>query len=439
MKAACSEKIKYYDFTSLYPYINKYCEYPVGHPEIITDNFTDFSHYFGVAKIKILPPDFLYHPVLPLRSGGKLKFPLCRTCSLNENKEKCICSMNERCLIGTWCTPEIKKALEKGYKIVKIYEIYHFKNTSTYDKATQKGGIFSEYVDTFVKIKQEASGWPEDVDVTQDSNKRKYIENYKKFEGIKLDENKIKFNSGLRSVSKLLLNSLWGKYGQNAHLTQTKYFTEDSLESFITFFLDETIEIKKFVIAIDGVLMVEYQAKQGFIKENKKTNIFIATFTTMHARLKLYDVLDKLGERVLYMDTDSVIFISYPDSDDPPIGNYLGELTSEISALDGGYIIEFVSCGPKNYAYTTKSGKQVCKIRGFSLNFKNVSILNFDALCDMVINDSDQKRVLFNENKIVRDKGENIIYNRPEEKVYRMVYTKRVILENYDTVPYGYK
>ena len=29
------EKMKYYDFTSLYPWINKNGRYPVGHPEII--------------------------------------------------------------------------------------------------------------------------------------------------------------------------------------------------------------------------------------------------------------------------------------------------------------------------------------------------------------------------------------------------------------------
>ena len=29
------ERIRYVDFTSLYPYVNKYCEYPRGHPKII--------------------------------------------------------------------------------------------------------------------------------------------------------------------------------------------------------------------------------------------------------------------------------------------------------------------------------------------------------------------------------------------------------------------
>ncbi|GBN24862.1 hypothetical protein AVEN_161207-1 [Araneus ventricosus] len=71
---------KYTDFNSLYPFVNKYSPYPVGHPEVITSNFSDFSQYFGIVKCSILPPSGLYHPVLPFRSHGKLTFPLCSTC-----------------------------------------------------------------------------------------------------------------------------------------------------------------------------------------------------------------------------------------------------------------------------------------------------------------------------------------------------------------------
>ncbi|GBN19398.1 hypothetical protein AVEN_97334-1 [Araneus ventricosus] len=71
---------KYIDLTSLYPYVNKYCSYPAGHPEIIISNFGDISEYLGIAKCSILPPRGLYHPVLPFRSLGKLTFPLCSSC-----------------------------------------------------------------------------------------------------------------------------------------------------------------------------------------------------------------------------------------------------------------------------------------------------------------------------------------------------------------------
>ena len=52
------ETIRYVDFTSLYPWTNKYCRYPVGHPEIIVENFDpSLDSYFGIAQVKILPPE----------------------------------------------------------------------------------------------------------------------------------------------------------------------------------------------------------------------------------------------------------------------------------------------------------------------------------------------------------------------------------------------
>ncbi len=112
-KTEDGEQIKYVDFTSLYPWVNKYCEYPVGHPEIITTDFKNLTEYFGIAKVKILPPRGLYHPVLPYRSNGKLKFPLCRSCADSENQLTCKCTDDERTITGTWCIPEIKG----GYSI----------------------------------------------------------------------------------------------------------------------------------------------------------------------------------------------------------------------------------------------------------------------------------------------------------------------------------
>lgn len=38
-KVKDGEKIRYIDVLSLYPYICKYGRFPVGHPEIITENF----------------------------------------------------------------------------------------------------------------------------------------------------------------------------------------------------------------------------------------------------------------------------------------------------------------------------------------------------------------------------------------------------------------
>lgn len=51
------EELRYYDFTSLYPLVNKTGRYPVGHPEFISQpGHTDISDYYGLAKCTVLPP-----------------------------------------------------------------------------------------------------------------------------------------------------------------------------------------------------------------------------------------------------------------------------------------------------------------------------------------------------------------------------------------------
>ena len=172
-----------------------------GHPEIITENFADISTYFGLIKCTVLPPRGLLHPVLPYRTKDKLMFPLCKTCTDTLNQNPCTHSDQERAILGTWCHVELMKAIEKGYEVLKIHEVWHFPQTTD--------ELFKDYVDTFLKIKQEASGYPKDC--VTDEQKQRYIDEYYEHEGIRLDPNKIEYNSGLRSLAKLMLNSLWGR------------------------------------------------------------------------------------------------------------------------------------------------------------------------------------------------------------------------------------
>ena len=440
-KVKDGETIQYYDFTSLYPWTNKYCRYPVGHPKIIPDNFGDISNYFGLAKVKILPPRGLYHPVLPYSSNGKLKFPLCRSCADQESQTDCFCSNDQRAITGTWCTPEIQMAVKKGYNILKIYEVYHFEESTQYDPVTGKGGLFTDYVNMFLKIKQEASGFPDSCKTEE--QKREYIRMYKEKEGIELDYAKIKKNPGLRCLAKLCLNSFWGKFGQRLGLKQSQFIHESEAEAFFKLLSDPTKEMHDFYIIARDIIQLEWREHPLFLAFDAKTNIFLASFTTMWARLKIYEVLDQIQDSCLYFDTDSVIFRCQTENDlkKLPIGNYLGELVSEISPADG-HIVEFLGAGPKHYAYRTLSGREECKVRGFTLNWENSKIINFDAIKSMICPSDDINRIsvinIVNPCKITRHSRKRKLYNRVENKKYRMVYTKRRILPNLDTVPFGY-
>lgn len=108
------ERIKYVDFTSLYPSINKYGSYPLGHPRVITSNFKDVSDYYGLIRCKVLPPRNPFHPVLPVKVNGKLMFPLCQICAETNQQTVCHHGDEERMLRSTWVSLELQKAIEKG-------------------------------------------------------------------------------------------------------------------------------------------------------------------------------------------------------------------------------------------------------------------------------------------------------------------------------------
>ena len=90
---------------------------------------------------------------------------------------------------------------------------------------------------------------------------------------------------------------------------------------------------------------------------SNQTNVVIAAFVTSQARFKLYSELKILGKRVLYFDTDSIIYKkSTVYNYEPSIGDFLGEFTNEIDPNEGKEIVEFVSAGPKTYSYKLDTG-----------------------------------------------------------------------------------
>ena len=119
-----TEELYYEVFTNLYPSINKYGTYPIGHPIIIVNpENQDISQYFGIAKVDVIAPEKLFHPVLPVKINEKLMFPLSKKCARDqqslpwyERQNTCPHSDEERMITGTWCTVELQKALELGYR-----------------------------------------------------------------------------------------------------------------------------------------------------------------------------------------------------------------------------------------------------------------------------------------------------------------------------------
>ncbi|KAJ8032374.1 putative DNA polymerase [Holothuria leucospilota] len=358
------EKIKYIDVCSLYPWVNKYGVYPIGHPVIVTENFEPWDRYNGLMYCKVLPPKGLYHPVLPYRNGDKMLFSLCAACAQQKYQTLCKHSDEERALEGTWVTLELQKAMEKGYRMLEIYEVWHFKSFTQYDPETKKGGLFVEYIDTFLKMKQEAEGWPQGCNSEED--RIAYVAEYEAREGVKLEH--IEKNEGRRCLAKLMLNSFWGKFGQRDNLPRREILSD--MSEFIKLANDVSKETTLNRITEDFIELT-WTDKKEFVDTTGTKNVFIAAYTTAQARLKLYSYLECLDDRVLYFDTDSIIYVSRVGTYDPPLGNFLGDMTDELTKPfgEGSYITRFVAGGPKNYSFEVHSSKSdetitQCKVRG---------------------------------------------------------------------------
>ncbi|XP_065208479.1 uncharacterized protein LOC135837206 [Planococcus citri] len=419
LKATSTEntQINYIDVCSLYPTVMFYDNYPIGHPVKYFNPPQYNPKWFGVIKCKILPPNNLHIPVLPtkvkMEKSEKLVFPLCKKCAENQQRN-CNHNESERALTGTWSTVEVAKALEKGYKMLNIYEVWHFEASNN---------IFKDYIRDFMKIKLESSAhsYPSDEEYVKDILDR---------QGIALDLENIKTNPVKRNLSKLCMNSLYGKFGQRNNISQTEFITEPS--RFYEILLDESIEINNTFFISEELIQVNFTYKNNFVENSFNTNVMIALYTTANARLRLFEVLDELGMKVIYCDTDSVVYIC-TGNNKIKTGDLLGEWTDE---LKGAYIKKFVTIGPKTYYFITNEGKECTKAKGFRLHNKNAKLINGQVFEQMI--DKEVIEVKTENTKICRDRLTKQLINEPDTKRLFFNFDKRIICDDYNTKPYGF-
>jgi len=169
------------------------------------------------------------------------------------------------------------------------------------------------------------------------------------------------------------------------------------------------------------------------------TNPVIAAYTTAHARLKLYSYIEKLNDRVMYFDTDSVVYttdLSKRWLYEVPVGNSLGEMTDEMREFGEGAVLEeFVSGGPKNYSYKVVLPSQkepvfITKVRGITLSNTTSKRINFKTLRRMVKNFVQRgktEEIDITSNRIDRKQRTNRIVTRSAVKRFRIVYDKRIL------------
>jgi len=195
-----------------------------------------------------------------------------------------------------------------------------------------------------------------------------------------MDIENIKENPGLRALAKICLNSFWGKFGPRPNQTKTKIISKP--DRWYQVLLDSKLETENIVFLTDDLVEVSYKNINEFVEHEYNTNIYVAAFTTSNARLRLYTMLDNLGEQVVYYDPDSVFYIC--DDVEVKTGCILDECTDELGP--GIHITDWVSTGPKSIAYTDIENRTTTKIKGFTLSCENIQKLNMDSM-KKIIND----------------------------------------------------
>lgn len=447
-EAAPNERIRYVDICSLYPYICKNGRFPLGHPTLyigeecqkLTGSENDLSNVEGLVKCTVLPPRNLYHPVLPVRMHARLMFPLCRTCCETLSTRPCKHEdERKREFTGTWVSCELQKAVSLGYNVLKIQEIWQYQTTQ-YVPENQSGGFFVNYINTFLKIKQQASGFPSACN--DDISRNQYVQMYAEKEGIQLDIERIEKNPGLRFLAKLCLNSLWGKFGQRENMGTTVVVTNH--KQIIEFLSSSDKEVTSILPVNETTCYLNWRYKEDHTKALAIGNVVIAAYTTAQARIVLYEYLEKLGKRVLYYDTDSCIYVERIDRDDEyrvPTGNLLGEMTDELESYGkGSFITCFASCGPKFYTYVVQkpdgSTEEVCKVKGISLNFSACQKINFNSIKELALGKIQQITHTFS---AIRRTAQHDVITKTETKTCKANQLKRCHLSSTESVPYGYK
>lgn len=433
------ESIKYHDVTSLYPSVYAHHTLPMGQPVFYLGTDVDLARlhpdhplaYFGYVRCYIRPQSADHIGVLPFRSEeGRLTFPV-------------------RPMKGTWFTKEIHIALGLGYELLEVYEVIHWEPRERSDQHL-KG-----YVGYFLRMKQEAEGWKKlgaTSDHPSDEEKAQVSEALYHQNGQlgRIRHDRVEPNPIKRQLAKLYLNALWGKFAQRPSAQGHIYLYGD--RQFFQFWHDHRInhEHTSFRVMYPGVYQAYYQYKPQFCQPVGHANVFIAAAVTAGARTVLHQRLlkiqshkltDQLGvcyPRILYCDTDSVIFIWPKDAEElTSVG--LGHWTDEYPDSD---IAQFFALAPKVYALLFNTGKQATKAKGVQLTLSNQLKLSLDAITPLLNECAHtgpqlpqqtppQKIQLDNfniySNSISRIHGYATMFSRYNFKDMRIIITKRKV------------
>lgn len=284
------DNVNVFDINSLYPYVMYTRQYP--HPNHLkgpTSNTTlkTILKYEGVSDVTIHIPK-TFAPILPYRHNGKLFFPY-------------------GTLRGHWTHIEIREAIKRGAVVKTVhYSLY----------STQTVNPFKKYVHNLYHLRQQLklAGDPREL------------------------------------VIKIMLNSLYGKFGQR---------NDTGLQKILPFswWLENGKPVgTEFRVIGDYVSVLQTIHVPG---QPSYINTLWASYITAYARLALYGYIEQAGEETIYCDTDSIFIQGNIFT-----GFELGQMKMENKSVD----LEII--GPKAYLLYENNNIVKAKCKGVPQDHK---------------------------------------------------------------------
>jgi DNA polymerase type B, organellar and viral len=332
------ENIYRYDVNSLYPYVMREYPMPVGNPTLFEGDISIISEGngynlinrpFGFFEVEITAPENLGVPLLQTRIktfGGTRTIAPLGTWT------------------GTYFSEEIYNAMSYGYKF-KILRGYLF----------DKGYIFKDYVDYLYNLK-----------VNSEKASPDYI------------------------ISKLLLNSLYGRFGMNPHCENHLIInSKDSLDFQNKNLITNVIDLKNGRELIS--FFEENEWSDEVSKKSLNISVSVSAAVTASARIHMSQFKNMKDLTLYYTDTDSI------DIDQPLDPKYVDK---ELGKMKLEHIFkEAVFLAPKVYGGIT-SEYELVKVKGL----KNP--VSYNELKTLLVKDTSLK---VNQDKWYRDMSQGLI------------------------------
>ena len=379
-----NELLYLYDVNSLYPTVMANNPMPIGQPVAFIGNIRKVdADAFGFFYCKITSPEYLEHPILQrnIKTGN---------------------GITTIAGLGSWeawiFSAEMDNAIKFGYTF-EILKGYQFK----------KGFIFKEYISNMYNLRLQ----------------------YPKSDPMNL-------------IAKLLMNSLYGKFGMKSETTKVEIVSNKDLTKYLDKFntsIADIIYLEDHVVLIINTNEFKPCSDSPFTEmdliHKMDTNVAIASAISAYARIHMSQFKNNPNLKLYYSDTDSAVFNA------PLPEEYLG---SNLGLMKLEHVIsKAVFLAPKVYALITEEGEQIIKAKGLTKDaIKDINISDYELLLNKnssrVFKQSKSYKSLYQGNisvldtlytlKATSNKRQNIYVNGIFDNTKPLNYNERIYFIN---------